>query len=169
MFGFRETGLPNQSAAQRQIFEQHRLQAVTNIALSIAVLAGVVTCWAHGHTVSVTISAFGAALGMGGVLGFLFGVPNTPRSQINIQEAQRVAVGAGPAGSVHVSTGPEPAVTSPDQSAEKKTGGDEGSGDESVPASGPVAASAPGWGRGGDGGGRGGSGKPGGCGERGWG
>jgi hypothetical protein len=57
------------------------LRQWTNIALLIAVAIGVAVAAMHGETVSASLTAFGAAIGLGGVLGFLFGIPAAARVQ----------------------------------------------------------------------------------------
>jgi hypothetical protein len=63
----------------RRRAEHRALGYVTNASLIVAVLCGVVAAWFHGGQISVSIAAFGAAVGLGGVIGFLFGVPG-PRT-----------------------------------------------------------------------------------------
>lgn len=81
--------------------DQRRLQINTNIALAIAVLIGLIVCWVHGGVETTSVAAFGAALGLGGVLGFLFGVPSSARAPVNIGRIGTVAVDTAPGSSAH--------------------------------------------------------------------
>ena len=59
------------------------LKVWTNVGLSAAVLIGIVVAWRHGGGVTSALAWSGAALGAGGLLGFLFGIPapaGRPRS-----------------------------------------------------------------------------------------
>jgi hypothetical protein len=51
------------------------LKVWTNVGLSAAVLIGIVVAWRHGGGVTSALAWSGAALGAGGLLGFLFGIP----------------------------------------------------------------------------------------------
>ena len=73
----------------------------TTIGLGAAVLIGVVVAACHGGTVTASLAAFGASLGLGGVLGFLFGIPGNARPSANSAQAAivtRPALGPGQAG-----------------------------------------------------------------------
>jgi hypothetical protein len=62
--------------------EERLLAFWTNFSLVTAVGAGLVIAWAHGGIITASITAFAGALGLGGVLGFLFGVPS-PKTASN--------------------------------------------------------------------------------------
>lgn len=128
---------------ERRVSEQKHLQTVTNTALLIAVLIAVLVCWGHGGTITVTLIAFGAALGLGGVLGFLFGVPTVPRAAVSVGRAQSVRVGAaaGTAQTVSVNTAPAPPAT-PDDSPAPANSEATGAAEQPDAAS-PALAAAP--------------------------
>ena len=64
---------------QLRYVDDKDLKFWTNFALLIAVLAGLIVAACHQGVITASITAFAGALGLGGVLGFLFGVP-VPRS-----------------------------------------------------------------------------------------
>jgi hypothetical protein len=92
---------------------ERRLNIWTNIGLLISIVLGLIVAAAHGGEVTVTIAAFGAALGTGGVLGFLFGVPGASQANISIGRVDTVAVGAGQGAKVTGGTVNEPAPIAP--------------------------------------------------------
>lgn len=77
-------------AARQQ--EQKRMKLWTSICLVIAILVGVIVAWQHGGNVTSTLAWAGAVLGTGGLLGFLFGIPNRANRQININQPGVAAV-----------------------------------------------------------------------------
>jgi hypothetical protein len=87
----RRTMSPN----ERLIDHQNRLYFWTNLGLGIALGIGFIVIIVHGGNWTTSIAAFGASLGAGGVLGFLFGVPSTARTPVNITSTGNVAVGTG--------------------------------------------------------------------------
>ncbi len=79
---------------ERQILSDDALRFNTNVALLVAVLIGILACmvhcvgaaagsWSYWSAVGTAATAFGAALGTGAVLGFLFGVPGPPKTTVN--------------------------------------------------------------------------------------
>ena len=100
--------------AQRHYIDEKDLKFKTNAAILIATLAGVAVTAFHGGNITVSISAFGAALGVGGVLGFLFGVP-VPGSSHPNETIDHPTVNMGQGSVVNVQAGP---VTVPDTAAE---------------------------------------------------
>jgi hypothetical protein len=72
-----------------------RLRLWTNTSLVIAVALGLAVAIIHGGEVTASIAAFGSALGLGGVLGFLFGIPGASQSHVSIGRVDTVAVGGG--------------------------------------------------------------------------
>jgi hypothetical protein len=70
---------------ERKVLGRKLRRLRTAVALAIAVLIGVLIAAFHGGNVSTSIAALGAALGLGGVIGFLFGVPSSGRAPINIK------------------------------------------------------------------------------------
>lgn len=80
---------------ERQAREAKNLRTRTGMALTLAVLIGLAIAAGHGGTMSASFTAFGAALGVGGVLGFLFGVPVSSRTPVNIRRAGTVTVSTG--------------------------------------------------------------------------
>jgi len=66
------------------------LHVWTNIGVANAVLIGFAVILIHGDNWTVAITAFGASMGLGGVLGFLFGIPGLPRG---IEHVDNLAVG----------------------------------------------------------------------------
>jgi len=76
------------SRHQRIMEEEKDLRFWTNVGLLIAVGLGILTvtihCWSYHLTgITTAVTAFGAALGTGGVLGFLFGVPSPSKAPVN--------------------------------------------------------------------------------------
>jgi hypothetical protein len=80
---------------ERLIEGQKDLRFWTDVGLGIAVALGLVVVACHGGVRTAGIAAFGASLGTGGILGFLFGVPSTSRTPVTINNARTVAVGVG--------------------------------------------------------------------------
>lgn len=86
------------SRNQRIMEEEKDLRFWTNvgilIAIGLAILTVTIHCWNYHLTaITTAITAFGAALGTGGVLGFLFGVPSPSKAPVNnITSAGPVAV-----------------------------------------------------------------------------
>jgi len=85
----------NMSPNERLVDHENRLYFWTNLGLGIAVVIGFIVIILHGGNRTTAIAAFGASLGAGGVLGFLFGVPSAARSPVNITSTGNVAVGTG--------------------------------------------------------------------------
>ncbi len=83
------------SPAERLLDHQSRLYFWTNLGLGIALGLGFIVILIHGGGWTTAIAAFGASLGAGGVLGFLFGVPSTLKTPVNITSAGNVAVATG--------------------------------------------------------------------------
>jgi hypothetical protein len=83
------------SPNERLIDHQNRLYFWTNLGLGIALVIGFIVIILHGGNWTTSIAAFGASLGAGGVLGFLFGVPSAARTPVNITSTGNVAVGTG--------------------------------------------------------------------------
>lgn len=81
------------------------LKQWTNAGLSLAVLIGIVVAWQHGGNVTTAIAWSGAALGAGGFLGFLFGIPAPagrqpapqPSSTTTVLKQPATGAPAGPA------------------------------------------------------------------------
>lgn len=69
-----------------------RLRRWTNRALMIAILVGVLVAGIHGGNRTTSIAAFGAALAIGSVLGFLFGIPGPSAHRILINQPGTVAL-----------------------------------------------------------------------------
>jgi hypothetical protein len=83
------------SPSERLLDHQNRLYFWTNLGLGIALVIGFIVIIVHGGNWTTSIAAFGASLGTGGVLGFLFGVPSTSKTPVNITSTGNVAVGTG--------------------------------------------------------------------------
>ena len=83
------------SPAERLLDHQSRLYFWTNLGLGIALGLGFIVILIHGGGWTTAIAAFGASLGAGGVLGFLFGVPSTLKTPVNITSTGNVAVATG--------------------------------------------------------------------------
>ena len=86
------------------------LRRWTMAGLGFAVVIGLLVCWSHGGVVTVSIAALGAALGLGGVLGFLFGIP-TPGSakpSVNINQVNAAGVVEGGQGGGGANAGQRP-------------------------------------------------------------
>jgi hypothetical protein len=83
------------SPTERLLDHQSRLYFWTNLGLGIALVLGFIVILVHGGNWTTAIAAFGASLGAGGVLGFLFGVPSTLKTPVNINSAGNVAVATG--------------------------------------------------------------------------
>ena len=74
---------------------QRRLGFWTNVCLIIAVIIGLLVAYGHGGNFTCAFAWCGAAIGAGGLLGFLFGIPGRPGRQINIDQPGVVAFGPG--------------------------------------------------------------------------
>lgn len=100
------------TAEERRADDDKTLITYTNVNLLIAVLIGVAMAYFHGGIVTASISAFGAAVGLGGVLGFLFGVPGprTPGASDNTDTAN---ITTGAQSVVTVQAGNQPPITPP--------------------------------------------------------
>jgi hypothetical protein len=83
------------SPSERLLDHQSRLYFWTNLGLGISLVLGFIVILVHGGNWTTSIAAFGASLGTGGVLGFLFGVPSTAKAPVNITSTGNVAVGTG--------------------------------------------------------------------------
>jgi hypothetical protein len=83
-------------SSKTPVSDELKLKRWTMAGLGIAVFIGFLTILVHGDNRTAAISAFGAALGMGGVLGFLFGVPEVKKAQpgSNGRRAKKPARGA---------------------------------------------------------------------------
>src|SRR6202034_528318 len=76
--------------------EQERdIRFYTNAALLTAVGIGIVVILCHRGAVTASLVAFGAAIGLGAVLGFLFGVPGNHKAAVNVSNVGMVAAGTG--------------------------------------------------------------------------
>jgi len=98
MFPLRQSTIQarrNMTPNERLNDHQSRLYFWTNLGLGIALVLGFIVILSHGGNWTTSVAAFGASLGAGGVLGFLFGVPSTLRSRVNINSSGNVAVGTG--------------------------------------------------------------------------
>jgi hypothetical protein len=85
-----------QLSPNERLAEHHKdIHFWTNLGLANALIIGFVVIIAHGGILTSAIAAFGAALGTGGILGFLFGVPSAAKAPVNINNAGSVAVGTG--------------------------------------------------------------------------
>ncbi len=73
------------------------LRRWTMAGLALAVVIGLIVCALHGGTVTVSVAALGASLGLGGVLGFLFGIPTPGSSKpsVNINQVNTAGVVEG--------------------------------------------------------------------------
>ena len=85
----------NLPLSERRMHDKHNLNFWTNLGLLIALAIGFATIYAHGGNRTVAIAAFGAALAVGGVLGFLFGVPSPSKAAVQTVNAGSVAINAG--------------------------------------------------------------------------
>jgi hypothetical protein len=83
------------SPHERRAESQKDIHFWTNLGLANALIIGLIVIIAHGGILTSAIAAFGAALGTGGILGFLFGVPSAAKAPVNINNAGSVAVGTG--------------------------------------------------------------------------
>ena len=64
----------------------------TNLGLLIAVLIGVLVVWVHGGRQTTGIAWSGASLALGGLLGFLFGIPGRQQSTVQINQPGVAAI-----------------------------------------------------------------------------
>jgi hypothetical protein len=92
-----------------------RLNFLTNLGLGVAIVLGLIVAIAHGGERTVTIAALGASMGVGGVLGFLFGIPATSQSHISIGRVDTVTVGPGQG--ANVAPAPNPPAQNPPAAA----------------------------------------------------
>jgi hypothetical protein len=69
------------------------------VALLIAVGIGIFVILCHRGAVTASLVAYGAAIGLGAVLGFLFGVPGNHKAVVNVSNVGTVAAGTGGGGS----------------------------------------------------------------------
>lgn len=92
MFGDGSVNRAAQAADAVRKRDVARMKQWTSICLIAAVLIGVVVAWRHGGQVTSTLAWSGAVLGTGGLLGFLFGIPNRSNRQININQPGIAAV-----------------------------------------------------------------------------
>jgi hypothetical protein len=79
-------------ASQHAIGSAQRLRFWTNVSIGNSIAIGFLVILAHGGVRTAAIAAYGAAIGLGGILGFLFGVPGTARST-SIDHVENLAVG----------------------------------------------------------------------------
>lgn len=79
-------------ASQHVIGSAQRLRFWTNLSIGNSIAIGFLVILAHGGVRTAAIAAYGAAIGLGGVLGFLFGVPGTARSASN-DHVENIAIG----------------------------------------------------------------------------
>ena len=77
---------------QRRLEDHKDLSFWTNFGLGLAVALGLVVIVAHRGVLTAGMAAFGAALGVGGVLGFLFGIPSMTKPQVNVGKVETLAV-----------------------------------------------------------------------------
>jgi hypothetical protein len=85
----------NMTSNERLVDHENRLYFWTNLGLGIALVIGFIVIFLHGGNRTTAIAAYGASLGAGGVLGFLFGVPSAAKTPVNINSTGNVAVGTG--------------------------------------------------------------------------
>ena len=64
----------------------------TNLGLANAVLIGVLVVWVHGGRQTTGIAWAGASLALGGLLGFLFGIPGRQQSTVQINQPGVAAI-----------------------------------------------------------------------------
>jgi len=64
----------------------------TNLGLLIAVLIGVLVVWVHGGRQTTGIAWSGASLALGGLLGFLFGIPGRQQGTVQINQPGVAAI-----------------------------------------------------------------------------
>ncbi len=64
----------------------------TNLGLLIAVLIGVAVVWVHGGRQTTGIAWAGASLALGGLLGFLFGIPGRQQGTVQINQPGVAAI-----------------------------------------------------------------------------
>jgi hypothetical protein len=84
---------------ERVVSEERDLRFYTNLGLLIAVGIGALVAGFHTGAFTAALAAYGAAVGLGGILGFLFGVPSAAKAPITINKADSMAVGTGPGSS----------------------------------------------------------------------
>jgi hypothetical protein len=75
--------------------DEKDLRFWTNFGIAVAILIGFAVIIIHRGVITTGIAAYGAALGTGGVLGFLFGVPGSPKAPVNIKSTGPVAINTG--------------------------------------------------------------------------
>jgi hypothetical protein len=103
-----EERLPND--VRIRLLDDRGLRYWTNFALLIAILCGLLAALIHGGSSTVSVTAFGASLGLGGVLGFLFGVPGK-KTTVNIVKADSVAFSTGDKSNTTAIDGPDGSST----------------------------------------------------------
>jgi hypothetical protein len=136
---FRSADAHDARLVERQLDELQRLKSWTMAGIGTAIVIGIATIIVHGGTQTAGVAAFGAALGVGGVLGFLFGVPSPSRNH--------GSNGNGPPSPTPVGSGTAPlSVTAPasDQQAANSASSSaspESSASLAVSSSTPVAPS----------------------------
>jgi hypothetical protein len=64
----------------------------TNLGLGNAVLIGVLVVWVHGGRETTGIAWAGASLALGGLLGFLFGIPGRQQGTVQINQPGVAAI-----------------------------------------------------------------------------
>ncbi len=67
----------------------------TNAALLVAVAIGMVVAYIHQGVITATLAVFGAALALGSLLGFLFGIPGFSGRRVSINRPGAVAFNTG--------------------------------------------------------------------------
>lgn len=118
------------SRVERRMINDNHLHRNINIGLTIAVVLGIaailIRCsYQHGMltaylpAVGAALAGYGAAIGAGGLLGFLFGIPVATNHALNIASTGPVAVSTGSDGGSTV-TATVPSSTGP---AAKSQGG----------------------------------------------
>jgi hypothetical protein len=90
-----ETQTAKLSLRDRRIKRERDLRFYTNTALLTAVGIGVAIILFHSGAVTASLTAFGASIGLGAVLGFLFGVPAAHRPAVSVSNAGTVTAGTG--------------------------------------------------------------------------
>jgi hypothetical protein len=81
------------SLRETRIKRERDLRFYTNAALLSAVGIGAAIILFHSGAVTASLTAFGASIGLGAVLGFLFGVPGVHKPSVNVSNAGTVTSG----------------------------------------------------------------------------
>ena len=110
------------TSRERRIADHRHLSLMTNLGLSNALIVGFIVLFCHGGMKTPAIAAYGAALGLGGVLGFLFGVPSASKGEVTNVRADTAAISTGD-GSKSVSGDVSVSKSPPEQDAAKKMDG----------------------------------------------